>query len=409
MKLFSFLALFIILFFSCSSDDVFLEKQEVIPDIEVVKVKSKTKSGSSEQDYETLIKFRNEEVLERTKEKLSEMTMEEKKNWYANLENFTSMSQLYEQALEEAESYYDREGGYEEFKVKYAFLYFPENAEDYGAYIPYKNEQTADLINENGNMMVGDVIITEDKISSYNELLESGRAYIEEEPNEVYDPSDFDKIFPEDLANVKSAPTGKFYAYNMVPGAWFFEKLIIGGDRYRHSTGWRRYGDRKIKINFERITKTSYNVLVLPGGFKLQWHIEVSFRKKGFLGGWYNYSSRSTTKIKIDYFNDYNIYDNYTHNGNFEHSGSSSHDSYMSARVIRHIKPQNQDWNNLYGGESRDNGKDVVIPFVRCVYEMPAYWADLTLTHRGISDPLRFAFTAPKLYGYTRYVSDKLE
>jgi hypothetical protein len=49
------------------------------------------------------------------------------------IENFYSLADYYLDAMGEAESYYEREGEYEEFKEKYNELYFPEYEDDYSA------------------------------------------------------------------------------------------------------------------------------------------------------------------------------------------------------------------------------------------------------------------------------------
>lgn len=52
------------------------------------------------------------------------MSQEERLEWGKQFANFSSSAQEYEKAMEETESYYDRPGGYKEFKEKYSNLYF---------------------------------------------------------------------------------------------------------------------------------------------------------------------------------------------------------------------------------------------------------------------------------------------
>jgi hypothetical protein len=51
-----------------------------------------------------------------------------------DVQGFNSLFNIFSKAMDEAESYYDRSGGYEEFKAKYSALYFPEEGDDYSAY-----------------------------------------------------------------------------------------------------------------------------------------------------------------------------------------------------------------------------------------------------------------------------------
>lgn len=67
---------------------------------------------------------------------------------------FYSLYDYFTDAMNEAESYYDRPGGYEEFKAKYAMLYFPEEGDDYSAYLPVKDQKIAKLLNANGEVSI---------------------------------------------------------------------------------------------------------------------------------------------------------------------------------------------------------------------------------------------------------------
>jgi hypothetical protein len=403
--------------FSCNQEDMFNSGSDEndSPEFEVVQIPVTKLKSSGIQDAtkdEYVLKFRDEDSYNKLMSKLELMSQEERLEWDKQFANFSSTAQEYEKAMEEAESYYDRPGGYEEFKEKYSNLYFPEEGDDYGAYIPYKNDLEAFISNGNGRFMVDKEIINLDRINSYDQLVESGRGITEEESTDVYD-SETENPISESLlkSSVNNMPTidelkkrSKIKAVFLVPpGSWWFEKRVIGGDRWRHSTGWRRYGDRKIKLNFNRETRNNYYLAVLPGGFKLEWHFEVSFRKKGFLGGWYNYSSKTETSVNIQYFNENGNSINYRQIMKLSHTGTSSHDMWSECTVFRYIQPQKDSWMNLYGYDS-----DKRIDFVRCLYLMPAYWADFTIKYRGIDKELKFAFSAPALFGYTDYVSDKL-
>lgn len=417
MRTTTFFAKLLIIFcfislYSCNNDSIIdkVDGEEVGSglDIEVVKVsalKLKSTGNDNVTEDEYVLKFKNEETLQKTMDKLQAMSLEERLAWNEKLNNFTSAAQEYEKAMLEAESYYDRPGGYEEFKAKYNKLYFPEEGEDYGAYIPLKNELEAFAANENGRLIIGEEIINAEPVNNYDDLLTSGRGMIDEVAAGIFDVDDKDSVLPSET-RLKVAPDkqDQVYAVLMVPGMWFFEKRVMGDGQYEHSTGWRTYGSRKIKVNLRRETRTNYWLAVLPGGFRLEWHLEVSFRKKGFLGAWYNYSSSTSTTVKINYYESSGYSMNKSQTISLNGSGTSSHDKWEEAYTIRYIKPNSYDsWNNIYDYYSR-NFK----PYPRCVYEMPFYWADITVNYQGIPQTLRFAFAASTLYGYTNYSSDKL-
>ncbi len=414
--------LFAIIFFSCSSEDMVSEIEKVsesdtTPKIEIIKIYKTTKSSLSSDTeepeqpvephdpgcpgepakppYETIVKFRDKEVLNETLAVLDEMTAEEQKEWASeNLEDFVSIRDIYDQAMEEAESYYDREGGYEEFKEKYPTLYYPEEGEDYGAYIPFQDELIANVLNENGQLIVGEEIIEEPRIDHYDKLKATRRGYYEEKPKGLYDNDDPKDSPPDYLVDISK---DNVYAYFMTPPVWFFEKRIIGPE---NTSGWIKYSNgKKIKVNLRRITKTNYILGILPGGFRLEWHVEICFRKKGFLGFWYNYSSKSTSSVLI-------IYPNREfaspQAGIYNRSGFSSHDINFKAYVERLYKREG--WKNIYDAKTKEWRS-----FPKCLYRMPAYFATVQITHRGIPETVKVNFYEPTIYGYTDYSSDKLE
>jgi len=90
------------------------------------------------------------------------------------VEGFYSLYDNFSDAMKEAESYYDREGGYEEFKAKYSSLYFPEYEDDYSAYLPVSDKNIAKFVNKDGDVIIGEENVTFKNIKSYNDLIEAG-------------------------------------------------------------------------------------------------------------------------------------------------------------------------------------------------------------------------------------------
>ena len=88
------------------------------------------------------------------------------------ISGFTSLYDDYINALSEAEEYYVSEEGYREFKEKYSGLYFPEEGDDYSAYLPVSNEKVAMLLNPDGDVMIGNEVVNLKDIDNYEKLAE---------------------------------------------------------------------------------------------------------------------------------------------------------------------------------------------------------------------------------------------
>jgi hypothetical protein len=84
--------------------------------------------------------------------------------------DFKSMYDEYKEAMNVAESYYEREGGYEEFKEKYPNFYYPEEGKDFSAYLPVSNVNLAKFITPEGNVMIGNKVYNMCDINSYSQL-----------------------------------------------------------------------------------------------------------------------------------------------------------------------------------------------------------------------------------------------
>lgn len=160
-------------------------------------------------------------------------------------------------AMKEAESYYDREGGYEEFKKKHPSLYFPEMGDDYSAYLPVSDKEIAKLLDVNGEISIGGKIVNLIDINSYDQLKELG-------------------IVPKDESEwviLRSSPVSTLNDFSEVKTRTTVLPEV-------------HCNDRKLWIN------CSYKS---PGLL-----VEVCFRKKGLFGAWYNYDS--VTHMNITFY-----------------------------------------------------------------------------------------------------------
>lgn len=287
--------------------------------------------------------------------------------------NFMSAAEVFDMAMEEATNLDFTQSQYKAFKLKYQkYLYFPEYGEDYGAYLPYGDATVASITNENGRYMVGNEIVQVQKITTYDQLQETGQAYYPKQ---------------QSFTQLQSTTQPKtVYAYKIaLPGGFFDNKLKIGLNDYEFVEDWKKVGDgKKIRITFGRILKPrSGNI---P---KVYWHSEVSFRKKGFFGGWYNYKSTTTFKANIKYK------DNTTQSFSMSASGVSSHDGYFDCKW-KEITPASNYiiLNKLTGTEEKSS-------YPKKLFYFEGYTADLTVTYRGMSQTLTFKNTEPELWGYT--------
>lgn len=260
------------LFNACSNDDLDLKTQDntskIENDFEVVNIndyisgQTKTLKSSSEDEIsQTALRFKDEAAYEKTIAKLESMSEEERSQWYKTLEGFNSLQAVFEKAMVDVEDVDETEKSYMSFKTKYdKYLYFPMYEEDYGVYIPIIEQDIAPVANPDGLVIVGNEVRSLKNIINYSDLQQSGQAY--------YEPTSVQTKALSPTANIRSQYLGQA------------------------SSGWERRGSRKLQIKFGRKS----NQVVAPSPFRLYLHMEVSFRKKTWIG-WVNYSSITDTKV----------------------------------------------------------------------------------------------------------------
>lgn len=325
MKKYLFFLFFLVAITSCNNEEIFSENTEnenQAPDIEVVNISSDGLRSTNSKD-EFALKFRDEDVLRKTLDKLDSYSFQEKMDWSKSVGKFLSINSLYEQAMIEADSLDFTEEQYYEFKKKYEdYLYFPEYMDDYGAYLPYSDKNKVIIASISGKFLVGDQVLELDKITTYDSLQEYGLAYYSKEESSEIDP----------IIETRNTKGTVNIPWNRIKTSQHTEE---------YSSGWQKVGNgKKLQVKFG-----IRNMLVR--GKDICFHNEVSFRKKGFLGKWYNYSSKTSVKglivpeyipddVAVDinkilqtpdgYYKGPFISSGYTFTAS--HSGSSSHDYY---------------------------------------------------------------------------------
>ena len=100
--------------------------------------------------------------------------MEESATKSTGIEDFRSLYDEYDQAMTEADEYYQRDGGYEEFKIKFPDLYYPEFGEDYAAFLPVSDEVVSKLLNTDGLVRIAGEVTDLRDVWSYEKILELG-------------------------------------------------------------------------------------------------------------------------------------------------------------------------------------------------------------------------------------------
>lgn len=238
----------------------------------------------------TVLKFKDETTFQKTLNKL-QISVEEKRKWDKNSDNFSSIQDVFNQAMIDVDLVDETEESYMNFKSKYdKYLYFPMYKEDYGVYIPFIEKEKAHIANPDGYVIVGNEVRNLKSIYSYSDLQMSGQAY--------YD----------GMSDLRSL--------NRI---WNTHSQFIGDEM---DSGWREIDGRKLKIKFGRLSN-KMNINPLPNGtpggkFAMNLKMEISFRKKTWIG-WVNYSSKTNTDITYQFLGK-------TYTKNYSSDGYSSHD-----------------------------------------------------------------------------------
>lgn len=257
-----------------------------------------------------------------------------------NYPDFESIQNVYSQALSEAENLDETEEAFTIFMDKYDALYFPLVDEDAGFYIPMSDLDAAFLTNPNGEVKIGGEIRNLKDISNYNQLFSLGRTY-----------------YNEGAPLLADAYTEFTYKPSMTKIGQTYE------------SGWRvnSDNDRKINLKIDRQLQEIKGVPTYTASRSVL-HIEISFRKKTWLG-WSNYSSETNIKGNINYggVSPFPL--------NESQSGNSSHDL----------------WHDLPIKLSHETGYYVAtFPIVSS--------NDIKIAYRGFSTELSYSFSMNGAY-----------
>lgn len=254
-----------------------------------------SRSNQTRSSESSLLYFESVEEFKNAVANIAALSSDEEKMECVNQNhpNFKSIQNVYWDAMEEMAAMEEIDAErYNAFEQKYASLYFPKYEEDAGFYVPMTNLDAAFLVNENCEVSIAGDILNLHDIEDYNQLVELGRAY-------------YSTDSPMCLAAM---------------GSFNLNSTSMNSVGPEYDSGWKVYGDRKVKLKARR----KFNTIEMAVGFngsESVVHLEFCFRKKTWLG-WANYKSKSTITFKA------------TVPGgrivgpvSFSHNGTSSHDS----------------------------------------------------------------------------------
>jgi hypothetical protein len=261
-----------VMFSSCNQDDRLVEGSNSLPaNVDINGISIENRNGTLVFENESQVK----EVVSKIR-MFRPKVLSTRSGGTELIRGFKSLYDVFSDAMNEAESYYERPGGYEEFKKKYSLFYFPEVGDDYSAYLPVSDKNLAKIADVNGNVIIGNETVSVIDVTSYEQLVEMGQT-----------------------APETGAVTIKTRATSGV-----------------NSIATEETSENKVWVN-------SY-IRPYHKGVTPAFQIEVCFRKKGILGVWYNHNSGShlvsTNLITGLYFFD---------DSAVEFFGFSSHDYYF--------------------------------------------------------------------------------
>lgn len=292
------------------------------------------------RSVENMLSFDNEASFQQTVRLLSGMDESERKQWVSShLGAITSLKDIYDEAMRDAADLDESREAYLSFKDKYEkVLYFSSYKDDFGAYLPVDNKVVASLLDINGDVQIGGKVCNLKNIQNYTQLQEAGYA--------MYDGKE-DRNYVESRS-VETAP--------MVGVS---DKGQAIGEEY--ISGWHQENGKKIKLNCGRQVSSIDNArrVITP-----RLHIEISFRKKTWLG-WTNYSSSTTTTGTFS--------GGYVGTIDFHKEADSSHDWY-------------QDFSASMVGTTGTKGEKIL-------YYSAPITANLSVTYRGMPTVQKYVFT----------------
>ena len=281
--------LFMCIFSSCNNEDDsnLLDQQSMVSEnYQVINV-----GGKQIEKVDGTLSFKSEAELKevakglitlvQTKAMDGSFTVDKSQINELRKNGFRSIYDIYESAMNEAESYYERPGGYEEFKAKYSCLFFPEEGDDYSAYLPISDKKISMLADVDGNVLIARSIVSLKDITAYKQLVDLGQT-------------------PPGGITTKASKGD----------------VVSGTNKISETT----VGKNKVWVNSKTGRDGSIPIVC----------IEVCFRKKNFVGIWYNHNSNTEAALKGG--DGLKLYAGKDYQSMTWQQGFSSHDYYYAVK-----------------------------------------------------------------------------
>ena len=287
-----YLLVVIVAFASCNS-----EQNDFLSDLGYSNVNEKMTDFGTSSNELSLLSFISEEAFLDAVEALDTLEINERKEWVKqHYGSFYSLEDLYDKAMIDANALDESKEAFIAYKEKYQeYLYFANYLDDCGAYLPISNRTMASLLNIHGEVRICGVVKNLRDINSYTDLQTTGRSmydygFVSENPSREWNPS---YIYHSNIIGYESSDN-------------------VGQE---FDSGWWVESKRKLRVKCGRKIRH-----ISSNRYKIELHLELSFRKKTWVG-WVNYSSTTTTTG--DFFG------GYTGSINYSKSADSSHDWYQ--------------------------------------------------------------------------------
>lgn len=322
MKKISFLfALCVCTLFSCSKDSV----DEPIVDNASLNYSDSICNNSN------MLSFATEDDFANAINELNSVEEQNRSKWVEKkFGTIVSLKDIYDEAMNVAEQLDESSVAYESYRKKYEkSLFFANYKDDYGVYLPVSNKTVASLVNANGDVIINGKIKNMKDIFSYAQLQKLGVAMYDYCKNSV-------------TRNVEEVTK-------------------------EYDSDWYHENGKKIRVKCGRQITYDSGILTTPVAMRM--HIEISFRKKTWLG-WTNYSSN------IEYTGSYSVAGTST-KIHEDKTADSSHDYYYDLPYAMPVKLENL---NSY--------MRLALPIS----------VDLKIKYRGIPHELDHQFTLPAAY-----------
>jgi lipoprotein len=282
----------------------------------IVEIGSQQETSLSKENAD-MLQFTSENEYQQAVQTIASLDNKtQKEQWNkTKFGNFKSLKSVFDSAMIDAAKLDESKKAFEQYKEKYdQYLYFADYKDDCGAYLPVSNSDAAYLLNADGNVIIAGKVVNKKDIDSYEKLQLTGVA-----------------MYSNNISNLTRAGWG----YNIIQHSTtaFQDKSNNVGEEF--DSGWWVQNKRKVRLKCGRKVEKSITI----NGYKytMKVHVEVSFRKKTWLG-WANYASETDTEAEFS--------GGYNGKIKYHERAWSSHDFYEDVIHLQHVKNGQIFWYN---------------------------------------------------------------